>query len=249
MWTAILATLNLLDGAGYDVWSVNTEADYLEEGDAVEGTLDLDVSFREAPSVEPLARPTHQQASDHVRREAAVDAAAIADDVVERRAARRRSRRRAPPRRRNEQRIERAVERDERTPPTRTRAGCAAPATASREDHAGERAEAVTPAEVERLCARSARASSRAAQGMPRRKKSVTDHAAERPALQVRAEQSGSSRISPHARKTDAELDVLDRRRSVPLGIEAADVEERVAADGAETRPERRRTPAACWCT
>jgi UDP-galactopyranose mutase len=55
MWTAILATLNLIDGADYDVWSVNTEADYLEEGDAVEGTLDLDVSFREAPSVEPLA--------------------------------------------------------------------------------------------------------------------------------------------------------------------------------------------------
>ena len=47
MWTAILATLNMIDGA--DVWSVNTEADYLEEGDAVEGTLDLDVSFREAP--------------------------------------------------------------------------------------------------------------------------------------------------------------------------------------------------------
>ena len=60
MWTAILATLNMIDGADYDVWSVNTEADYLEEGDAVEGTLDLDVSFREAPSVEPLARPTHQ---------------------------------------------------------------------------------------------------------------------------------------------------------------------------------------------
>jgi UDP-galactopyranose mutase len=55
MWTAILATLNLIDGADYDVWSVNTEADYLEEGDAVEGMLDLDVSFREAPSVEPLA--------------------------------------------------------------------------------------------------------------------------------------------------------------------------------------------------
>src|SRR3712207_3782585 len=31
MWTAILATLNLLEGASYDVWSVNTEAEYLEE--------------------------------------------------------------------------------------------------------------------------------------------------------------------------------------------------------------------------
>jgi protoporphyrinogen oxidase len=36
MWTAILATLNLLDGARYDVWSVNGEAVYLEEGEAVE---------------------------------------------------------------------------------------------------------------------------------------------------------------------------------------------------------------------
>jgi protoporphyrinogen oxidase len=41
MWTAILATLNLIDGATYDVWSVNTEAEYLEEGDAVDALLDL----------------------------------------------------------------------------------------------------------------------------------------------------------------------------------------------------------------
>jgi len=33
MWTAILATLNLLDGTDYDVWSVNTEAEYHEEKD------------------------------------------------------------------------------------------------------------------------------------------------------------------------------------------------------------------------
>jgi protoporphyrinogen oxidase len=39
MWTAVLATLNLLDGTEYDVWSVNTEADYHEEGEAVEGAL------------------------------------------------------------------------------------------------------------------------------------------------------------------------------------------------------------------
>src|SRR5439155_21981039 len=44
MWTAILATLNLLDGTGYDVWSVNTEAEYLEEGDAVEALLDVERS-------------------------------------------------------------------------------------------------------------------------------------------------------------------------------------------------------------
>jgi protoporphyrinogen oxidase len=41
MWTAILATLNVLDGAEHDVWSVNTEADYLEEGELVEAVLDF----------------------------------------------------------------------------------------------------------------------------------------------------------------------------------------------------------------
>ena len=40
MWTAILATLNLTAGARYDVWSVNTEAEYLEEGEAVEAALE-----------------------------------------------------------------------------------------------------------------------------------------------------------------------------------------------------------------
>jgi protoporphyrinogen oxidase len=43
MWTAILATLNLIDGTDYDVWSVNTEADYLEEGEAVEELLDVEL--------------------------------------------------------------------------------------------------------------------------------------------------------------------------------------------------------------
>jgi protoporphyrinogen oxidase len=41
MWTAILATLNLLDDEHYDVWSVNTEEEYLEEGEAVDEVLDL----------------------------------------------------------------------------------------------------------------------------------------------------------------------------------------------------------------
>jgi predicted dehydrogenase/protoporphyrinogen oxidase len=41
MWTALLATLNVVDGAGHDVWSVNTEADYLEEGKVMEGLLDF----------------------------------------------------------------------------------------------------------------------------------------------------------------------------------------------------------------
>ena len=41
MWTAILATLNLIDGANYDVWAVNTEAEYHEVGETVEAALDL----------------------------------------------------------------------------------------------------------------------------------------------------------------------------------------------------------------
>jgi protoporphyrinogen oxidase len=41
MWTAILATLNLVEGTNYDVWSVNAEAEYLEEGEAVETVLEL----------------------------------------------------------------------------------------------------------------------------------------------------------------------------------------------------------------
>jgi len=41
MWTAILATLNQLDDAGYDVWSVNVEAEYHEEGDTVDALLDV----------------------------------------------------------------------------------------------------------------------------------------------------------------------------------------------------------------
>jgi hypothetical protein len=43
MWTAILATINLLDGADHDVWSVNTEAEYHEEGEVVSSLLDLDL--------------------------------------------------------------------------------------------------------------------------------------------------------------------------------------------------------------
>ncbi len=43
MWTAILATLNLVDGAAYDVWSVNTEAEYHEEGDVIDALLNVDL--------------------------------------------------------------------------------------------------------------------------------------------------------------------------------------------------------------
>jgi protoporphyrinogen oxidase len=40
MWTAILATLNVLDGIQYDVWSINTEAEYHEEGELVDALLE-----------------------------------------------------------------------------------------------------------------------------------------------------------------------------------------------------------------
>jgi len=53
MWTAILATLNVVEGARHDVWSVNTEADYLEEGDLVEALLDF--SAADAAPVERVA--------------------------------------------------------------------------------------------------------------------------------------------------------------------------------------------------
>jgi protoporphyrinogen oxidase len=53
MWTAILATLNTVDGAVHDVWSVNTEADYLEEGELVEALLEF--SAADAGPVERVA--------------------------------------------------------------------------------------------------------------------------------------------------------------------------------------------------
>ena len=43
MWTAMLATLNLLDDADHDVWSVNAEAEYLEEGETIEELLDFEL--------------------------------------------------------------------------------------------------------------------------------------------------------------------------------------------------------------
>ena len=36
MWTAALASLNAIDGTQHDVWEVNTEEDYLEEGQVVD---------------------------------------------------------------------------------------------------------------------------------------------------------------------------------------------------------------------
>jgi protoporphyrinogen oxidase/predicted dehydrogenase len=45
MWTAILATLNLVDGAAHDVWSVNVEAEYLEEGEIVDALFEPGVAL------------------------------------------------------------------------------------------------------------------------------------------------------------------------------------------------------------
>jgi protoporphyrinogen oxidase len=51
MWTAILAALNVVDGTAHDVWAVNTELDYLEEGEFVEALLEF--SAADAGAVEP----------------------------------------------------------------------------------------------------------------------------------------------------------------------------------------------------
>ncbi|MGA8218271.1 MAG: FAD-dependent oxidoreductase, partial [Solirubrobacterales bacterium] len=44
MWTAILAAINLIDGTHYDVWSVNSDAVYLEEGEAIDELLDVELA-------------------------------------------------------------------------------------------------------------------------------------------------------------------------------------------------------------
>jgi protoporphyrinogen oxidase len=44
MWTAILATLNEIDGAAHDVWSVNTEADYHEAGELIDVMLNVELA-------------------------------------------------------------------------------------------------------------------------------------------------------------------------------------------------------------
>ena len=98
----------------------------------------------------------------------------------------------------------------------------------------------MTPAEVEDLCARSL-AQQQRSPGNAAPAEVGQDHAAQCPALQMRAEQEWIEPDLADARQTSAELDVLDRRGWVPLGIEPADAEERVATNGAETRPERRR--------
>jgi protoporphyrinogen oxidase len=43
MWTAALATLNLIDGTAHDVWSVNVEEEYHEEGEVVDELLNVEL--------------------------------------------------------------------------------------------------------------------------------------------------------------------------------------------------------------
>jgi protoporphyrinogen oxidase len=43
MWTGILAAVNLIRGTSFDVWSVNTEAEYHEEGAMVGELLDVEL--------------------------------------------------------------------------------------------------------------------------------------------------------------------------------------------------------------
>jgi protoporphyrinogen oxidase len=43
MWTAILATLNLVDRRQFDVWSINTEESYLEEGEIGDVVFDVEL--------------------------------------------------------------------------------------------------------------------------------------------------------------------------------------------------------------
>ncbi len=68
MWTAILATLNLTDGTAYDVWSVNTEADYLEEGAVVDGLLDVQLTGLPRAALETPPEPAQERPPERSRR-------------------------------------------------------------------------------------------------------------------------------------------------------------------------------------
>jgi protoporphyrinogen oxidase/predicted dehydrogenase len=52
MWTAMLAASNLMYGVQHDIWSVNTDSDYHEEGELVETLFDL--SAGDAAPLEPV---------------------------------------------------------------------------------------------------------------------------------------------------------------------------------------------------
>ena len=44
MWTGVLAALNLVGDGPHDVWAVNTEAEYLEEGALADELLELELA-------------------------------------------------------------------------------------------------------------------------------------------------------------------------------------------------------------
>jgi protoporphyrinogen oxidase len=64
MWTAVLATLNVLDGTSHDVWSVNLEENYLEEGSVVAAVLDSELATYR-PRVKAHERPALSLALAH----------------------------------------------------------------------------------------------------------------------------------------------------------------------------------------
>ena len=81
MGTAILATLNMIDGADYDVWSVNTEADIWRRATrSREPWISTCRSGKLPPS--SRSRAQHQSAPAHVRRERG-RRGRYPDDVVE----------------------------------------------------------------------------------------------------------------------------------------------------------------------
>jgi protoporphyrinogen oxidase len=61
MWTAVLASLNVLDGTDHDVWDVNTEAEYLEEGPLVEAVLEPGAAI---PVPTPLVSATAESPAE-----------------------------------------------------------------------------------------------------------------------------------------------------------------------------------------
>ncbi len=65
MWTAILATLNLVDGTTHDVWSVNVEEEYLEEGQAVDAALNFDLLAGSEPRLEDSGRAGDSELLNH----------------------------------------------------------------------------------------------------------------------------------------------------------------------------------------
>src|SRR2546428_1581482 len=52
MWTALLATLNVIEGARHEVWTVNTDAGYLEDGVVIEALLDFIFFFKQKTAYE-----------------------------------------------------------------------------------------------------------------------------------------------------------------------------------------------------